>query len=363
MRLAAISRNVNRHAFSFIVYGFSGPMKFLTRIAIIIVLAGGMCGCGAGNSLDALDSGTGNAAGAGNGKLPGHVYLMWGLAGEIFSRGLDGLAAKIEKAGVAASVHSMVEVGAITDTIVRNYKRDPSSAPVMLLGHSSGGDVVIAIAERLKAVNIPVALILGFDPTPIAGRIPANVEMFINLYQATNLIGGASAVPASDFRGRLINVDLREHREIVHITLDKSDVIHALVIDKVVGVAAAAAQKQTLAMAAAPQSGAQAKQKRPPTPLPPSYVLPLTLKYVVPAKEPISLFDSAISITSKPDDTLETIAARTNTPGWAIAQVNKLSDDNPLLPGQRLLIPQIVYSARANTVGNTSAPAGIAAAR
>ena len=239
----------------------------------------------------------------------------------------------------------MVEVGSITDTIIRNYKRDPSSAPVMLLGHSSGGDVVIAIAERLKAVNIPVALILGFDPTPIAGRIPSNVEMFINLYQATNLIGGASAVPAADFRGRLINVDLREHREIVHITLDKSDVIHALVVDKVVGVAAAAAQKRTLAMVAAPQPKAQARQKKPPSPSPLPYVLPLTMRYVVPAKEPISLFDSAISITSKPDDTLESIAARTNTPGWVIAQVNKLSDDAPLQPGQRLLIPQIVYSA------------------
>ena len=220
-------------------------MKFFTRIAIVIALASSVCGCSASNSLDALDGGAGAGASGGNGKLPGHVYLMWGLAGEIFSRGLDGLAAKIEKAGVAASVHSMVEIGSITDTIIRNYKRDPSSAPVMLLGHSSGGDVVIAIAERLKAVNIPVALILGFDPTPIAGRIPSNVEMFINLYQATNLIGGASAVPATDFRGRLINVDLREHREIVHITLDKSDVIHALVIDKVVGVAAAAAQRRS----------------------------------------------------------------------------------------------------------------------
>jgi hypothetical protein len=283
---------------------------------------------------------------------------MWGLAGEIFSRGLDGLAAKIEKAGVAASVHSMVEIGSITDTIIRNHKRDPSSAPVMLLGHSSGGDVVIAIAERLKAVNIPVALILGFDPTPIAGRIPSNVEMFINLYQATNLIGGASATPAADFRGRLINVDLREHREIVHITLDKSDVIHALVIDKVVGVAAAAAQRQALAMVAAPQ-----QQKKPPSPSPQPYVLPLMIKYVVPAKEPISLFDSAISITAKPDDTPETIALRTNTPRWVIEQVNKLSDDAPLQPGQRLLIPQIAYSAKGNTMGNNRAPAGIAAAR
>ena len=77
----------------------------------------------------------------------------------------------------------------------------------------------------------------------------------------------------------------------------------------------------------------------------------------------MSLFDSAISIAAKPDDTLEAIAVRTNTPGWVIAQVNKLSDENPLQPGQRLLIPQIAYSAKVNAMGNTVAPPGIAAAR
>ena len=324
---------------------------------MIAVLAGGICGCSIGSSLDPLD---GSAPAGGNGRLPGHVYLMSGLAGEIFSRGLDGLAAKIERAGVAASVHSMVETASITETIIRNYRRDPSSAPVMLLGHSSGGDAVIAIAERLKAANIPVGLIFGFDPTPIAGRIPSNVEMFINLYQATNIIGGGAAAGASDFRGRMVNVDLREHREIVHITLDKSDVIHALVVDKVVGVASAAAQRQAaLAMAATPPKKPQAKGQKPQSaPLPPAYVLPLTMKYVVPAREPIALFDSAISVTAKPDDTLEAIAARTNAPAWIIAQVNKITDDAPLRPGQAVLIPQIAYSAARNiaTTGSLTPP-------
>ena len=173
------------------------PMTRLARIAAACLLAGIVGSCSLGSSLDGASGTSANGAG----KLPGHVYLMWGLAGEIFSRGLDGLAAKIERAGVGASVHSMVEIAAITDTIVRNYRREP--APVMLLGHSSGGDAVIAIAERLKAANVPVALIFGFDPTPIAGRIPSNVDMFINLYQATNLIGGGSATGASDGGGAL----------------------------------------------------------------------------------------------------------------------------------------------------------------
>ncbi|MBZ0140451.1 MAG: hypothetical protein K8H87_11860, partial [Pseudorhodoplanes sp.] len=184
--------------------------------------------------------------------LPGHVYLFWGLAGEIFSRGLDGLAAKVRNRGVGASVHSMVEAGAVAERIARRYRDDPASAPVMLLGHSSGGDAIIAIARKLKDANVPVALAFGFDPTPVAGAVPSNIELFINLYQATNLIGGGAAVAGPDFRGRLINIDLRERREIVHITLDKNGAIHDLVIDKVVGVAAAAhARQQALARAEA----------------------------------------------------------------------------------------------------------------
>jgi hypothetical protein len=177
--------------------------------------------------------------------------------------------------------------------------------------------------------------------------------MFINLYQATNIIGGGSASPASDFRGRIVNVDLREHREIVHITLDKSDVIHALVVDKVVGVSMAAARKQAaLAMDAPPPARKpQPKNRKPQTAPPPAYVLPLTMRYVVPAKEPIVLFDSAISVTVKPDDTLETIAARTNSRAWVIGQVNKISDDAPLRPGQNVIVPQIVYSAAGQGAG------------
>jgi len=38
--------------------------------------------------------------------------------------------------------------------------------------------------------------------------------------------------------GRLVNVDLREHNEIIHITLDKSSKLHKLVADEIIGFAA-----------------------------------------------------------------------------------------------------------------------------
>ncbi len=315
-------------------------MRFAARRLAVVMLATLVAGCGNDVAVQAL------APAGREARLPGHVYLFWGLAGEIFSRGLDGLAAKIRRRGVGASAHSMTETGSVAADIVRRYRSDPTSAPVMLLGHSSGGDAIIAIAERLRAEGVPVALAFGFDPTPIAGSVPSNVDIFINLYQATNLIGGGAAVAGRGFRGRLINVDLRERREIVHITLDKSPVIHDLVVDKVLGVSAAAAAAARPVPAAPPR---RARDARPP-PRPPAYVLPLTMKYVVPPHEPIVLWDSAVAHEAGPGEDIDAFAARHAVPGWAVAQINGIEPNRPLQTGQKLLVPQSAFSAAIEAV-------------
>ena len=113
-----------------------------------------------------------------------------------------------------------------------------------------------------------------FDPTPIAGRVPDNVGVFINLYQKTNLIGGGEAVGANGFRGRIVNVDLRERREIIHITLDKSPVLHALVADKIVAILRPPAAAGAAAACARPHQRARCAGRL--------IVTPLSMRYVVP---------------------------------------------------------------------------------
>jgi hypothetical protein len=304
-----------------------------TLFGLLAVSSVGLTGCGNAISVDAFSAITRNTT-----PLPGRVYLVRGLIGDIFSLGMDELAEKIQRRGITASVHGITAAGAIASEIIDKYRVDP--APVMLIGHSSGGDVIIGIAERLKAAKVPVALAFGFDPTPIAGRIPSNVELFINLYQATNLIGGGTAAPETGFGGRLINIDLRERREILHITLDKSDVIHELVVNKILGVAEIEAAKRLAAKAPPPPSRGKQTKKASPPPPPPTYVTPLVMKYVVPSKERIEFWDSAIAVTVAADDTLATIAVRHSAPAWAIAQINKLGADVVLNPGRTLLIPR-----------------------
>lgn len=253
----------------------------------------------------------------------GHVYLIRGLIGEVFSRGLDTLADKLNRAGVPASVHSSYSTGSLANEIVENYRREPG--PVILIGHSTGADAAIDIAKRLREANVPVGIIFGFDPTPIASVVPDNVELFINLFQKTNPIGGGVVKSGGGFKGRLINVDLREHRDIVHITLDKSPRIHNAVVAEAVGFVSAA-HMQT-------QSPAQ-------------FIRPYFLAYVVPPNEPIEIWDSGIQIAVRPRETLRMIADDYRIPVWLLAQVNRLDPNRDPAPGTPLVVPQHMYSAR-----------------
>ena len=58
----------------------------------------------------------------------------------------------------------MYAPGNLAGEIIAKHRRAPE--PVVLIGHSSGADAAISIAQRLRAANIPVALMFGFDPTP-----------------------------------------------------------------------------------------------------------------------------------------------------------------------------------------------------
>jgi hypothetical protein len=282
--------------------------------------------------------------------INGHVYLIRGLFGEVFSRGLDQLARNINKRGLHASVHGLPEVNSLTDEIIRKYKDDPSSAPLILIGHSSGGDAIISMAQKMKKAKVPVGLAFSFDPTRRAGPVPDNVEVFINLFQKTNPIGGGQVKAAFDFRGRLVNVDLREHNEIKHITLDKSSKIRELVVDEIIGFARFSSKKETDAHVDVSPKGKKPKQHSTDGSTP-NLATPLYMKYVIPRDEPIELWDSGLRTAVRAEDDLQTIAARYGAPAWAIAQINKIRDDARLQTGMALTIPLRLYQfdAASNT--------------
>lgn len=311
------------------------PFAALQRLAAAAFLY-----AGAGCSSGLIDAYTDTVPPA-----PGHVYLLRGLIGEVFSRGLDNLADQLTRRGVAATVHGLSAYDSTADEIIANFKANPQSGPIVLIGHSSGGDAIITMAEKLNAANVPVGLAFGFDPTPVAGRLPGNVQLFVNLFQKTNPIGGGTIKPGADFRGRLINVDLREHTEIIHITLDKSPTIHEVVANLIVDFVAHERSKQ--AFPALPAASGKAKKNEPAAG--PNFLSPFLLTYVVPRDAPIEIWDSGFEVRPRPGETLAAIAAAYQVPPWLLAAANKVDAGAPLAPGRPVVIPHQMYRTAPRT--------------
>jgi fermentation-respiration switch protein FrsA (DUF1100 family) len=242
----------------------------------------------------------------------GRAYLFRGVAGLIYSRGMDSLTDRIRHAGVAASVQTYLLWRAAADRAIHDYRRDP--APIVLIGHSMGGDSALAFAQRLNSENIPVSLLVTYDPTRIADDVPPNVERYINIFQSSNIMGGGNVVQTSRFHGHYASFNLKDHGEIVHINIEKAEGIQEQLVRKIAE------------LSATPATPVQGE------------AVPLHLE--VPADAAVELWDSGLPVQAHAGDTLKSLAATYHVPLWSLAELNAISVRAPLSEGQRVIIPR-----------------------
>jgi Thioesterase domain len=155
-----------------------------------------------------------------------HVYLMRGLL-NIFSLGMDQLAAQIARHGVEASVYNHTLSEVIVSQIVQQY-RAGDHGPYILVGHSLGADAVMTMAQKLNSLGVPVALLVPFDGTG-SYLAPRNVACVLNLTQRSY----AYMRPGAGFHGMLSNVDVSSDTSIDHFTIDKSPRLQAVALSHV----------------------------------------------------------------------------------------------------------------------------------
>ncbi len=155
-----------------------------------------------------------------------HVYLMRGLL-NIFSLGMDQLAAEVQSHGIEASVYNHTLADSVVAQIVQKY-RAGDHGPYILVGHSLGADAVMTMAQSLNAQGVPVALVIPFDGT---GSYPApkNVACVLNLTQRYY----AYMRPGFGFRGKLQNVDVSSDPSIDHFTIDKSPRLQGMALNSI----------------------------------------------------------------------------------------------------------------------------------
>jgi hypothetical protein len=156
------------------------------------------------------------------------VDLLRGLA-DIFSRGMDTLTDKLNRQGYSARVYSTGGWQSVARRIGEKYSRGHKDI-IVLIGHSLGADATFDIANDPDRQNIPIELIVTFDATK-PRPVPKNVLHFVNFYQNNGF--GKKVSPGPGFQGELTNLDLTADKSLSHTTIEKSDRLHAQVMQKI----------------------------------------------------------------------------------------------------------------------------------
>ena len=156
---------------------------------------------------------------AGAQAAPGHVYLLKGLA-NVFSTGLDNYAAELTRRHIPVTVANHTEAPGLAIEAARLYKA--GKGPIVIVGHSLGGQGSTQMAEIMQRQGAKVALIVNYGP-PGTQVIPANVARVVNYY---GMVGGL-AVRGPGSRAAITNIDLASDPNINHFNMDKSPRLEA----------------------------------------------------------------------------------------------------------------------------------------
>ena len=154
-----------------------------------------------------------------------HVYLLRGFA-NVFSLGMDQIAAKLRQQGVHATVDNYLAWPSLAEQAAAEFNSGRTRA-IILVGHSSGATAVTEMAARLSHAGVPVKLAIGLDPTSRM-TTTGHIDRYINYYIANGF--GDPVDKGKDFSGVLQNVDLEHMADVGHFNIDKNSRLQGMVI-------------------------------------------------------------------------------------------------------------------------------------
>jgi hypothetical protein len=158
------------------------------------------------------------------------VYFIRG-AFNVFSRGMDQMVAQLRARGVNARSYSNGQWAGLARDIVARNKQGKVSYPIIIAGHSVGGQEAPRFADALARAGVPVALVVGVDPgfappPPFTAGSPRVVNFWI--------AGSARGNPyrsSGSFSGSIQNVYIRSFGSTVdHVGIDKDPKVQARIV-------------------------------------------------------------------------------------------------------------------------------------
>jgi hypothetical protein len=156
------------------------------------------------------------------------VYLLRGVL-NIFSLGLDDIAAKLERQGIPVTVANFVSWSSLADQAAAEY-RSGKVRTIILVGHSSGATALPDMVAKLGQLGVPVKLAIGLDSV-FRTKLAGNAERYINFYVSNG--AGEPVTRTKDFRGALENVDVHAVPGVGHLSIDKNQIMQQKVISAI----------------------------------------------------------------------------------------------------------------------------------
>lgn len=159
----------------------------------------------------------------------GDVILVRG-GFDVFSRGMDQMAAKLVKKGIDAKVFKHTQANQIAAHIISNQKKF-GRKPIVLIGHSWGANAIIRVAKALKKKRLRVTYMATFAATA-PEPAPNNISKLTNYYFKKDG-WGKPVTTVKGFRGRLKNIDMSKNPDIHHFNVEEQPRLQNQVIRNV----------------------------------------------------------------------------------------------------------------------------------
>jgi hypothetical protein len=164
----------------------------------------------------------------------GRVIVLRGLY-NFFSRGMDQIAADLRHRGVTVTLENHSRWQVLSAKLIDEYKANPKDVvPIILIGHSLGGDASLVMANWLAHNGVPVRFVAVFDAVAETHPIIGSVQEVLNYYKGNGY--GQKVEPGPNFKGAIDNVDLSDRKDIDHLNIDKDPVLQGEVIARVMAI-------------------------------------------------------------------------------------------------------------------------------
>ena len=163
------------------------------------------------------------------------VFFIRG-AMNVFSAGMNQMTDRLKARGINAQALSNGQWSGIARDIIKRSKSGRVSYPIVIAGHSVGGQEAPQFNDMLAKAGVPVALVIGIDPG--WGAPPpftAGSTRVVNFW-----VGGSSRGKpyrsTGGFRGTIQNIDIRSFSNADHVQIDKDPVVQSRIINLVLSV-------------------------------------------------------------------------------------------------------------------------------